>query len=64
MQIFLAASLTLLDEGIFVMDEDFKHSIMEALFSMLEKMLELPEGYCMQLLLKKSAESENMDGMK
>ncbi|MBB2182927.1 TetR/AcrR family transcriptional regulator [Lachnospiraceae bacterium MD1] len=64
MQIFLAASLTLLDEGIFVMDEDSKHSIMEALFSMLEKMLELPEGYCMQLLLKKSAESENMDGMK
>lgn len=64
MQIFLAASLTLLDEGIFDMDGDSQQSIMEALFALLEKMLELPEGYCMKLLLKKGSDAENIDWLK
>ncbi len=44
MQIFLAASLTLTDEGIFELDSDSQSKVMEALISMLEKMLDVPEG--------------------
>lgn len=43
MQIFLAASLSLTDEGIFEMEEDAQTKIMAALISMLERMLEVPE---------------------
>jgi AcrR family transcriptional regulator len=42
MQIFLASSLTLTDEGIFELDGDSQMKLMAALISMLEKMLEVP----------------------
>ena len=49
MQIFLAASLTLTDEGIFELDADSQMKVMAALISILEKMLDVPEDYFMQL---------------
>ena len=52
MQIFLAASLTLTDEGIFESDADSQMKIMAALISVLEKMLEVPEDYFMALYMK------------
>jgi AcrR family transcriptional regulator len=52
MQIFLAASLTLTDEGIFELDADSQKSIMAALISMLEKMLDIPEDSFMQLFIQ------------
>jgi len=52
MQIFLAASLTLTDEGIFELDADSQMKILAALISMLEKMLDLPEDYAMQLFMQ------------
>ena len=44
MQIFLASSLTLTDDGIFEIESNSKLTIMMALISMLEKMLEVTEG--------------------
>lgn len=51
MQIFLAASLTLTDEGIFETD-DSQMGIMAALISILEKMLEVPENSFMELFIQ------------
>jgi len=52
MQVFLAASLTLTDEGIFEVDADSQMMIMTALISMLEKMLEVSENFFMELFLQ------------
>lgn len=52
MQIFLASSLTLTDEGIFELDADSQMKIMAALISMLEKMLDVPESSFMQLFIQ------------
>jgi len=52
MQIFLAASLTLTDEGIFELDADSQMKVMAALISMLEKMLDAPEDTFMQLFMQ------------
>lgn len=52
MQIFLASSLTLTDEGIFELDADSQMRIMAALISMLEKMLDVPEDSFMQLFMQ------------
>lgn len=52
MQIFLVASLTLTDEGIFELDSDLKMSVMTAIISMLEKMLNVPEDYFMKLFIE------------
>lgn len=52
MQIFLAASLTLTDEGIFELDADSQMKVMAALISMLEKMLDVPEDSFMQLFVQ------------
>lgn len=49
MQIFLAASLTLTDEGIFEMDAESQMKIITALISILEKMLQVPEDSFIQL---------------
>jgi AcrR family transcriptional regulator len=43
MRIFLAAALSLMDEGIFQADADFQRSLLPALISVLEKMLEVPD---------------------
>lgn len=52
MQIFLASSLTLTDEGIFELDTDSQMKVMQALISMLEKMLDVPEDSFLQLFMK------------
>ena len=52
MQIFLAASLTLTDEGIFELDSNSQMTIMIALISLLEKMLHVPEDSFLQLFIK------------
>jgi AcrR family transcriptional regulator len=52
MQIFLAASLTLTDEGIFEQDAASQMKIMAALIGMLEKMLEVPEDSFMELFIQ------------
>ena len=52
MQIFLAASLTLTDEGIFEVDADSKMKIITALISMLEKMLDVHEDLFVQLFIQ------------
>lgn len=52
MQIFLAASLTLTDEGIFELDHDSQMKIMAALISMLEKMLNVEVGSFMKLFME------------
>lgn len=52
MQIFLAASLTLTDEGFFEVDADSQMKIMAALISMLEKMLDVHEDLFMQLFIQ------------
>jgi len=52
MQIFLASSLTLTDEGIFELDTDSQMKVMPALISMLEKMLDVPEDSFLQLFMK------------
>lgn len=52
MQIFLIASLTLTDEGIFELDADSQAKVMAALISMLEKMLDVPEDSFMQLFMQ------------
>lgn len=49
MQIFLASSITLTDEGIFEFGEEHKNKIMEALISVLEKMLEVSENSFIKL---------------
>lgn len=56
MQIFLAASLSLTDEGIFEMEEDAQMKIMAALISMLEKMLEVPEDSFMKEFINRRTE--------
>lgn len=53
MQIFLAASLTLMDEGIFELDSSSKMNIMAALISMLEKMLDVPEDSFIRMFMQK-----------
>ncbi|WMM25257.1 TetR/AcrR family transcriptional regulator [Tissierella sp. MB52-C2] len=52
MQIFLVASLTLTDEGIFELDTDSQMKVMVALISVLEKMLDIPENSFMQLFMQ------------
>lgn len=52
MQIFLAASLTLTDEGIFELDADSQMKVMAALISILEKMLDVPEDSFMRLFIQ------------
>lgn len=52
MQIFLVASLTLTDEGIFQVDADSERSVLAALISMLEKMLDVPEDSFMELFVQ------------
>lgn len=52
MQIFLASALTLTDDGIFQLDEMSQMTVMTALISILEKMLEVPENLFMQLFIK------------
>lgn len=52
MQIFLVASLTITDEGIFELDADSEMKVMAALISMLEKMLDVPEDSFMQLFVQ------------
>jgi len=52
MQIFLAASLTLTDEGIFELDGDSQRKVMGALISVLEKMLDVPEDSFMHLFMQ------------
>lgn len=52
MQIFLASSLTLTDEGIFELDADSQMKVIAALMSMLEKMLDVPEDSFMQLFMQ------------
>lgn len=52
MQIFLASSLSLTDEGIFALDGESQMKIMVALISLLEKMLQAPEDSFMQMFLQ------------
>lgn len=52
MQIFLAASLTLTDEGIYELDKDSFNNVMVALIFTLEKMLEVQEGIFMKLFME------------
>jgi AcrR family transcriptional regulator len=52
MQIFLAASLTLTDEGIFELDADSQMKVMAALISILEKMLSVQEDSFMRLFMQ------------
>lgn len=49
--IFLAAALTLTDEGIFQLDNKSKGNIKEALFSVLEMMLNMPEGSIKEFMI-------------
>ena len=56
MQIFLAAALTLTDEGIFEVDPESQMKLMAALLSVLERMLEVPEDSFLHRYLN------NMDG--
>jgi AcrR family transcriptional regulator len=49
MQIFLAATLTLTDDGIFQLDEESQYKVLVASVSLLEKMLDVPEDSLMQL---------------
>ena len=51
MQIYLAAALTLTDEGIFETDEENQQQLMVALISLLEKILEVPEGQFLEAYL-------------
>lgn len=50
MQIFLAASITITDEGIFELDDNSQEKVMEALIAVLEKMLDVPENFFMQMM--------------
>lgn len=52
MNIFLSASLTLTDGGIFELDQHAQQKTMVALVSLLEKMLVLPENTLLNLYLK------------
>lgn len=52
MQIFLASSLTLTDDGIFELDDNSKMKVMQALISMLEKLLEVPDNTFLNLFIK------------
>ncbi|WP_286905190.1 TetR/AcrR family transcriptional regulator [Clostridium sp. UBA1652] len=49
MQIFLASSIILTDEGIFEFDGESQNKIMEALISVLEKMLDVSENSFIKL---------------
>jgi AcrR family transcriptional regulator len=52
MKIFLAAALTLTDEGIFQTEERAQQLLMVALISTLENMLEVPEGQFLEPFLR------------
>lgn len=52
MRIFLAASCTLTDDGIFEVDTDSQMQIMSALISVLEMMLEVPKNSFMDLYMQ------------
>jgi len=52
MQIILAASLALTDEGIFELDDDSQMKAIAALISILEKMLDVPEDSFMKLFMQ------------
>ena len=49
MQIFLVASISLTDEGIFQLDSNSYMRVMVAMISILEKMLNVPEDCFMKL---------------
>lgn len=51
-QIFLAASITLTDDGIFELDSNSQMKVMGALISMLEMILNVPEGSFMNLYIQ------------
>lgn len=50
--IFLAAALTLMDDGIFALNNQDKGNIETALFSVLEMMLNMPEGSIQEFIIK------------
>lgn len=52
MQILLSSSLTLTEEGIFELDSNSQVKVMEALISVLEKMLDVPEDSFLQLYMQ------------
>lgn len=52
MKIFMAAAFTLTDEGIFNDDSDSNETIMIALVSILEKLLEMPDGLFVKLFIE------------
>lgn len=52
MQIFLAAALTITDEGIFEIDTDSQKDIIVAFSSLLEKMLSVPENTFTKLFIQ------------
>lgn len=52
MQIFLAASTTLLDEGVFAMEPKEQMAILKALISVLEKMLGIEDGTYQQKVMQ------------
>ncbi|WP_315114157.1 TetR/AcrR family transcriptional regulator [Clostridium intestinale] len=55
MQIFLASSITLTDEGIFEFDGESQMKIMAALISLLEKILEVSENSFMKLFMESNS---------
>lgn len=64
MQIFLAAAMTLTDDGMFEQSEESQQKIMVGLMSIMDKMLGLPENCCMTMFLKYMGgqqESENKE---
>lgn len=52
MQIFLASSLSLTDEGVFALDAEAQMMVMAALISLLEKMVQAPEDSFMQMFMQ------------
>ncbi|MDF2473998.1 MAG: TetR family transcriptional regulator [Anaerocolumna sp.] len=60
MQIFLAASLTLTDKGIFELDDNSQMKIIAALISMLEKMLDVPEDFFISYLCRTKGECKKV----
>lgn len=52
MQILLAASLTLTDEGIFELDADSQMMVITAIITLLEKMLNAPENSFLQMFMQ------------
>lgn len=64
MQIFLASSITLTDEGIFEFDGESQNKIMEALISVLEKMLDVSENSFIKLFKERGFLDEMVNNKK